>query len=76
MQSEEGGRLFRTRTRHLVVECGYVEPGPGHRWLTLGQLEALVAHGHAVDIEARSLLACLQTLVTRDAAPCLTPPGR
>lgn len=67
VQSEEGGRLFRTRTRHLVVEGGYVEPGPGHRWLTLGQLEALVARGHAVDIGARSLLACLQTLVTRDA---------
>jgi oxidase EvaA len=66
MQSEEGGRLFQTRTRHLIVEGGYVEPGPAHRWLTLGQLEALVARGHAVDIATRSLLACFQTLVTRD----------
>ena len=64
VQSEEGGRLFRTRTRHLIVEGGYVDPGPGHRWLTLGQLEALVARGHAVGIGARSLMACLQTLVT------------
>ncbi|GAB3533204.1 NDP-hexose 2,3-dehydratase family protein [Phytohabitans suffuscus] len=68
VQSEEGGRLFQTRTRHLVVESGYVEPGPGHRWLTLGQLEALVAQGHAVDIDARSLMACFQALVTRDPA--------
>ena len=67
VQSEEGGRLFRTRTRHLIVEGPYVEPGPEHRWLTLGQLEALVARGHAVGIEARSLLACLQTLLTRDS---------
>lgn len=66
VQSEEGGRLFQTRTRHLIVEGGYVEPGPAHLWLTLGQLEALVARGHTVDIATRSLLACFQTLVTRD----------
>ncbi len=68
VQSEEGGRLFRTRTRHLVVEGGYVDPGPAHRWVTLGQMEALVARGHAVNVEARSLMSCIQTLMTADRA--------
>jgi oxidase EvaA len=66
VQSEEGGRLFRTRTRYLVIESPFVEPGPGHLWLTLGQLEQLVLRGHTVGIETRTLLACVQSLLTRD----------
>lgn len=69
VHSEEGGRLFHTRTRYLVVEGRHVEPGTDYRWVTLGQMEALVARGHAVTIEARSLLLCVQTLLTREVPP-------
>lgn len=65
VQSEEGGRLYRTRTRYLVVEVEQVDPGPGHLWVTLGRFEQLVQLGHVVDIEARSLLVCVQSLLIR-----------
>lgn len=63
--SDEGGRLYHARSRHLVVEVDHHEPPPGHRWLTLGQVGAFVLRGHAVNMEGRSVLACLHSLVGR-----------
>jgi oxidase EvaA len=65
VMSEEGGRFYHAQTRYRVVETGPgfpVEPSPTHRWLTIRQLMDLVTHGHYVNVEARSLLACLHSL--------------
>ncbi|GAA4423361.1 NDP-hexose 2,3-dehydratase family protein [Actinokineospora soli] len=63
--SEEGGRFYHARTRHLVVEDdGSCEEGPGYRWMTLRQMVDLLQHSHYVNIQARSLVACLHSLVT------------
>ncbi|WP_107357875.1 NDP-hexose 2,3-dehydratase family protein [Streptomyces agglomeratus] len=60
--SDEGGRLFHTRNRHLVVETDERPDHPGFRWVSLSQLSALMRHSHYVNMEARSLLACLHAL--------------
>ncbi|MEU7649341.1 NDP-hexose 2,3-dehydratase family protein [Streptomyces huasconensis] len=64
--SEEGGRFFHTRSRHLIVEIpperDLGEP-PGFRWLTAHQLAGFVQHSNYVNIQARSLLACLHSLL-------------
>ncbi|WP_329241772.1 NDP-hexose 2,3-dehydratase family protein [Actinoallomurus sp. NBC_01490] len=62
--SEEGGRFFHARNRYVIVEVdpdAVAEP-PGFRWLAPHQLGELVRHGHYLNIEARSLLACLHSL--------------
>ncbi|MBB5803611.1 oxidase EvaA [Saccharothrix ecbatanensis] len=62
--SEEGGRFYHARNRYVIAE---VEAGPAHehpdfRWMTVHQLVELLRHSHYVNVEARSLLACLQSL--------------
>lgn len=60
--SDEGGRLFHTRNRHLIVETDERPDHPDFRWVTLSQLSVLIRHSHYVNMEARSLLACLHEL--------------
>jgi oxidase EvaA len=62
LQSEEGGRFHNARNRYVVVEAGDDFPldvPEDYCWITLRQLTQLLAHSNYVNIEARSLLACL-----------------
>jgi oxidase EvaA len=62
VQSEDGGRFLRADTRHVVIEVPADQPvdaPPNYRWMTLGLLDRLVAAGYHVNVEARSLMACL-----------------
>ena len=61
IQSEEGGRFHHYQNRYVILELPEgmaVEPSQTHRWMTLGQIQALLPHGY-FNIEARNLLACL-----------------
>lgn len=60
--SEEGGRFYHTRNRYLVVETDRHAEEPGFRWLTLHQFADLLRHSHYVNVQARTLLACLHSL--------------
>lgn len=62
--SEEGGRFYHARNRYLIIEAEVdVRPDdPDYRWLTLHQLVDLLRHSHYVNIQARSLVACLHSL--------------
>jgi oxidase EvaA len=62
MQSEEGGRFYQYATEHIVVELPEDDDRPippNHTWATLGQINALIRYGNHLNIEARSVLACL-----------------
>ncbi|WP_446040386.1 NDP-hexose 2,3-dehydratase family protein [Streptomyces sp. SID1121] len=62
LQSEEGGRFHRAESRNMLVEApeGFpVEQPPEYRWATLDQLARITRFGHHVNIQARTLLACL-----------------
>ncbi|WP_043260350.1 NDP-hexose 2,3-dehydratase family protein [Streptomyces hokutonensis] len=64
--SEEGGRFHHARNRYLVIEADEdYEPDDAadFRWLTLHQLVGLLRHSHYVNVEARSLIACVHSLV-------------
>ncbi|UMP01390.1 NDP-hexose 2,3-dehydratase family protein [Amycolatopsis sp. EV170708-02-1] len=66
VHSEEGGRFLNVRARYLVVEAGEtVDPPPGYAWVTPAQLTALTRHGHYVNVEARTLLACINALTAQ-----------
>jgi oxidase EvaA len=61
-QCEEGGRFYRYETENIVIELDeHDEPPvpPNYTWVTLGQLNTLIRYGNHLNIEARSVLACL-----------------
>ncbi|HEX4247713.1 MAG TPA: NDP-hexose 2,3-dehydratase family protein [Pseudonocardia sp.] len=75
--SEEGGRFYNARNRYVVVEVDAdhvrtvleAEEGPSrYRWMTVEQMVGLIRHSHYVNVQARSLIACLHSLTV--------PPGR
>jgi dTDP-4-dehydro-6-deoxy-alpha-D-glucopyranose 2,3-dehydratase len=66
--AEEGGRFYRARNRYVVVETDLdvsPEAFPRHRWMTMSQITGLLRHSHYVNIQARSLVACLHSLLGR-----------
>jgi len=65
MLSEEGGRFHHAVTRYRVIEIDDELPvdfPENFCWLTIRQLMTLLRHGHYVNIEARTLLACTHVL--------------
>ncbi|HWH01586.1 MAG TPA: NDP-hexose 2,3-dehydratase family protein [Pilimelia sp.] len=65
LHSEEGGRFHHALTRYRIVEVGEDFPLDVPRsycWITPGQLVRLLRHGHYLNIEARSLLACVRSM--------------
>ncbi|NYT92458.1 NDP-hexose 2,3-dehydratase family protein [Salinispora sp. H7-4] len=63
--SEEGGRFRNAESRYLVVATDETatptEAPPGYHWITPGQLSWLAGHSRYVNVQARTLLAILQT---------------
>ncbi|MEU9796572.1 NDP-hexose 2,3-dehydratase family protein [Streptomyces sparsogenes] len=66
LHSEEGGRFLNAVSRCLLVDATEAEapldPPPGYAWATPAQLSGLVRHGHYLNVQARTLLACLNAL--------------
>ncbi|MGC9543277.1 NDP-hexose 2,3-dehydratase family protein [Streptomyces sp. UG1] len=63
--SEEGGRFHHARTRYRLIEAGAdfpLEVPENYRWMTVRQLMDLLRHGHYLNVEARSLIACVHSL--------------
>ncbi|ONI92328.1 NDP-hexose 2,3-dehydratase [Saccharothrix sp. ALI-22-I] len=67
--SEEGGRFYHARNRYLVVEVDLRPEPPGFCWMTVRQLVELIRHSHYVNIQARSLVACLHSLLVEGTHP-------
>ncbi|MFZ4295215.1 NDP-hexose 2,3-dehydratase family protein [Streptomyces cellulosae] len=69
VHSEEGGRFLHAESRYLLVDAddtdAPLDPPAGYRWVTPGQLTSLVRHGHYVNVQARTLLACLNATADR-----------
>lgn len=63
VHSEEGGRFLNAESRYMIVETDLDEvplvPPRGFFWVTAEQLTSLVRHGHYLNVQARTLLACL-----------------
>ncbi|NJQ14058.1 NDP-hexose 2,3-dehydratase family protein [Streptomyces bohaiensis] len=60
LQSEHGSWFWQKSNRNVVVETdAEVAPDPDFRWFTLGELGALLHHDDLVNMDSRSVLACL-----------------
>jgi len=65
VHSEEGGRFLNAESRYLIVEADDKLPydiPDDYTWITLGQLTDLLRHGHYVNVQARTLVACLNAI--------------
>lgn len=63
LQSEQGARFFRKRNRNVVLlapEGAEVPALENFRWLTLGQIRALMRADNLVNMNTRSVLSCVQ----------------
>jgi oxidase EvaA len=63
--SEEGGRFHHAEGRYMIIEVEDdfpVAAPEGYRWLTVGQMTQLLQHSHYLDVQARTLVACLHCL--------------
>jgi dTDP-4-dehydro-6-deoxy-alpha-D-glucopyranose 2,3-dehydratase len=58
LQSEHGAWFYRKRNRNMIVEVdGEVPADDAFRWLTLGQILALLHRDNVVNMDARTVLA-------------------
>lgn len=66
VHSEEGGRFLNAESRYMVIEAteaeAPIEAPPGFRWVTPGQLTSLVTYGRRLNVQARTLLTCLNAM--------------
>jgi oxidase EvaA len=60
LQSEQGARFHRKRNRNMIVETDEDVPLlDDYRWMTVGQVHAMLRQDNMVNMDARSVLACL-----------------
>jgi oxidase EvaA len=60
LQSEQGSWFYRKRNRNMIVEApDDVEATDNFRWLTLGHVRRLLATDNLINMDSRSVLACL-----------------
>ena len=61
-QSEEGGRFYRESNQNIILLAGesfQPDEGQDFIWMTMGQLKQFIKFNNYLNVEARSLLACL-----------------
>ncbi|GHE98784.1 NDP-hexose 2,3-dehydratase [Streptomyces longispororuber] len=74
LQSEQGSWFLAKRNRNVVVEV--TEEVPEHenyRWLTIGQIHRLLARDNVVNMDTRTVLACVPFDAPGPGAPARQP---
>jgi oxidase EvaA len=63
--SEEGGRFYHARNSYRIVETDLdpLDEPADFRWLTVRQLIELLRHSHYVNVQARTMIACLHGML-------------
>ncbi|MFF9867079.1 NDP-hexose 2,3-dehydratase family protein [Streptomyces sp. NPDC013953] len=72
IQSEQADWFLAKRNRNMIVELAAdddLDIGEDFRWLTLGQIRRLLLLDNVVNMDARSILACLPTADADTSAP-------
>lgn len=60
LQSEQGAFFLRKRNRNMIVRVeGDVAPHVDFRWVTLGQLNALLRDDNLINMDSRTVLSCI-----------------
>lgn len=62
LQSEQGARFLRKRNRNMIVEVDEkeeLEVKTNYIWATLGQIKELLRYPNVVNMDSRTVLACI-----------------
>ena len=62
LQSEQGARFLRKRNRNMIVEVDEkeeIEVKTNYIWATLGQIKELLRYPNVVNMDSRTVLACI-----------------
>lgn len=62
IQSEQSSRFLGKRNRNTILllpEHRKIEEGQNFRWMTLGQIKALMKYENLVNMDTRTVLACI-----------------
>ncbi|MBD5098024.1 MAG: dNDP-4-keto-6-deoxy-glucose-2,3- dehydratase [Clostridiales bacterium] len=60
LQSEQASRFYKKRNRNILIRVDEDIPVlPTHRWMTLGQLKALMRMDNLVNMDTRTILSCI-----------------
>lgn len=64
VHSEEGGRFHHAENRYALIAADDhpVDVPDGFQWVAAHQLHELLGYGNFLDVEARTLIACLRSL--------------
>lgn len=61
LQSEQGARFLRKRNRNIIIRVDDdITVGEDFRWLTLGQIKALLRRDNTVNMDTRTVLSGLR----------------
>lgn len=61
LQSEQGARFLRKRNRNIIIRVeDDIAVGEDFRWLTLGQIKALMRRDNTVNMDTRTVLSGLR----------------
>ena len=61
LQSEQGARFLRKRNRNIIIRVDDdIDVGEDFRWLTLGQIKALMRRDNTVNMDTRTVLSGLR----------------
>ncbi len=61
LQSEQGARFLRKRNRNIIIRVDEdIAVGEDFRWLTLGQIKALMQRDNTVNMDTRTVLSGLR----------------
>jgi oxidase EvaA len=76
LQSEQSSRFLKKRNRNIIVMLDKDEPIdelPSHKWLTLGQIKALMRLDNIVNMDTRTVLSGIPFYQYKDALRALVP---
>lgn len=60
IQSEQSSRFYKKRNRNIILRVEEKIPLlPSHRWMTLGQLKRLMREDNLVNMDTRTVFACI-----------------
>lgn len=60
IQSEQSSRFYKKRNRNILIRVEEdISLLPSHRWMTLGQIKALMRQDNLVNMDTRTVLSCI-----------------
>lgn len=79
LQSEQGARFLHKRNRNIIIRVDEEVPtNEDFRWMTLGQIKALMHEDNLVNMDTRTVLAGIDfgQLTTNESSSDFSPLGR